>query len=702
MRHQYQIEPAYVGIQGDTLADRHAVHLASRKRIRSGFGLLDLMLALFIGAMALVAFFQLEEDTQQGLQATGMAQNLEVVAQAGQSYMKVNGSTLMNDLSTGSSVEVPLTGDSGPYSGMGSLASTGYFPSGFTTSVPRGQSIAFIVYHAAASGAVPEHLEGLVTTYGGSDFTDRQLGLIVNKIGGSGGAILRSPPPGIDSDTIQGAYGGWSYPASQWATQNVTPQAGHAMLSLSAIASPVSEFLDRYDTGNPEANTMHTDINLNDYSLANTYSVYGRDNSDLLLGNSSHTGRVVMENGGMACNGDATDCHFDISDDGGFYDHNDGWITFKGNYSNTGIKLKGDGDNLDVEGITVTEGGVITSDAKGVIFASSPSDQSSCTSSCTDVQNTTDASLTYDGTWLNATGSSAFAGIRAAIMSASEFVDENDSNYYVKPSGSSYLSFLNAEKAYISGTLEVVGLITADTDIRVEGKIGQGDYGPGDGLPNGWAGGFSGWDGMFHGSIGVGNNLDSNGHAQTYIDGTEGDVYINHGHAYVSQYLQSDSMLVAGADADNSGYSVTGARVEANGNITSYNGVLNMRGENDGSGSMTGGTGYFKNGVTIGRDAEGNLGNVTDSTGTGGGNLVVRGNQVISGSIKFDYGLASSDAGDNTDTGGLATPGGYCGPGQSTGAGSLAVSNKSGQQGLYFCGNDNYWHRIQLTDGYTD
>ncbi|MGD7069372.1 shufflon system plasmid conjugative transfer pilus tip adhesin PilV [Acetobacter sp. AAB5] len=359
---------------------------------------------------------------------------------------------------------------------------------------------------------------------------DRQVGLAMAKMGGNGGGVMKSPPPGVSSSNIQGSFASWSQPISTWASSGVTPTYGHVAYDLTTSGSPVSEWLNRYDTGNPEANRMHTNIDMNNNSLNNTYAVNGDGNSDIQMGNSSHTGRVDMYNGGIACQGNATGCHFDISDDGGFYDQNDGWITYQGNNPGTGLKIKN--DNLDVQGKTVTENGVVTSDVAGIQWSANPA-----------TTGTVEASATYAGGWINIAGGSGFQGVSTQIVQATELLDKNNNAYYVIPSGLSHLN-----------------------EAQFAGNIATNGLSPDNGLPAGWNGVHT-FDLYSEDKIGTGSGgtilsyMDKTGHIEgvtehlsstldvdkkvTENDNVEmtdgylmldnGDEWINHGNLVVNQ-----------------------------------------------------------------------------------------------------------------------------------------------------------------------
>ncbi|NHN85579.1 hypothetical protein GOB93_13150 [Acetobacter musti] len=101
-----------------------------------------------------------------------------------------------------------------------------------------------------------------------------------------------------------------------------------------------------------------------------------------------------------------------------------------------------------------------------------------------------------------------------------------------------------------------------------------------------------------------------------------------------------------------------------------------------------GGNAWVQNTLTVGRNAQGALGGNNQD-----GNFVVRGNQIITGSVKFDYGL-TDDAGSEDGSGGFAGSGSNCTNG-STGPGSNDFD--MAKNSFWICTADNTWHRV-LTD----
>lgn len=322
---------------------------------RRGFGLLDVGLSIGVGMLAVAGYLQFQSDTTATLKAAGAADFMEQIATASSDYLRANSGTLQQNIASGSSAVIPVTGSDTVY-GLPSLQSAGLLPASFTNVNGFGQSAAFIVRNVAATCTTPEPVEGMLTTYGGASMSDHELGLAMGKIGGLGGAMYARPPIGVAGTTIQGAYGTWSSPAANWNPGGgIAPTTGHLMANVSNLSSASAPWLNRYATGNPDDNTMHTNINVNGNNLDRIGNTDTQTLSDSRADNIAVNSKLMVANGGEACTANVTGCGWLVSDDGGFYDNNDSWITYQGARAGTGLKIGGTGNNLDIQGQTTAE-----------------------------------------------------------------------------------------------------------------------------------------------------------------------------------------------------------------------------------------------------------------------------------------------------------------------------------------------------------
>jgi len=335
------------------------------KRRKRGFSLIDVMLALTASTVMLAGLAQLQGDLRQSQTSQTVAHQLTMVSEAARSYLNQNNLKLSNGIvPVGSAIEVPLVADS-TWQGIGDLQTGGGLLSqSFQPVLPNGQVIHLLVRNIPVNGLVPQHLEAMIVT-SGPPLNDRQVGLAMNAMEGNGGGIMARPIGG-NTSVIQGSFGSWAEPISSWASAGVPLTYGHVAYTMNTIGSPISDYLNRYNTGNPEANRMHTDIDFNNNN-ANNVNTLDTQNIKNANGNSVHfesllsgtstenqTGysvdnSVQFQDGAILCTNDRTGCGIQISDDGGFYDLNDSWITFVNptGGGNAGLYLKG--SNLAVD-----------------------------------------------------------------------------------------------------------------------------------------------------------------------------------------------------------------------------------------------------------------------------------------------------------------------------------------------------------------
>ena len=286
---------------------------ARRPRRSRGFSLLETVLSMGIAASALGGFMQMQGDASERTRALAAAARVTQIAAAAGDYVKVYGAQLMTAIPPGGATVIPVAltvaggaVPTGPY-GLPSLQGGAFLPSNFVDTNGYAQNTAVIVRNVAASGVTPAHLEALVTTYGGQPIRDAYLSVASGKIGAAGGMVMTKPPPNTAADTVQGSFGGWQSPAAAWAAGMQTPAVGHvqASLAFSNQGTGLSDYLDRYSTGVPEANRMHTNIDNNGQSLNNLKGIGGGTNGTLTVGNYDTSGNLTSSSD-VAVTGTAT------------------------------------------------------------------------------------------------------------------------------------------------------------------------------------------------------------------------------------------------------------------------------------------------------------------------------------------------------------------------------------------------------------
>ena len=249
------------------------------------------------------------------------------------------------------------------------------------------------------------------------------------------------------------------------------------------------------------------------------HAIFGANNQDTRLQDTYHSGRVNFGNGGIACANDSMGCHFDIGTKGGFYDNEDGWISFQNNSPTLGLK---NSKTTDVLGATL-DNDILTRDGVSYSFSAGGAPGQG-----------QDAALTYGGGWINATGGSGFQGVSAYLMQAQRFQDRNDNSYYFIPSQFSRLN-----------ELQLAGKITTN-GYDLNAGFNQGVPALGN-VPSLMAGGLVTNDVYAEGGLYNGN---SDGHAQ--------DALMANGNGYLSGLLKVNQNIHAqgtvstdGLDASN-------------------------------------------------------------------------------------------------------------------------------------------------------
>jgi len=432
-----------------------------RWRLR-GVGLLEIGLGLGILGIFLAGSLREVNSQAQDARAKNAADHLAQASAASKEYMRVYRTGLLAATAPGGGPVVVRVGRSNATSaipGGPSTASTlpsvqggGFLHASYVDRNSYGGTH-FLYVRQPVAGS----LEGIVEARFGTGVTDRALGRIMSRLGAPGGAILSNPTAG-SVGKIQGTGGAWEISnADRLALWNYGgSDTGGVAVSFIANSSPVynigmssqsplEDYLYRNNIGIPEANTMRTALNMGNENINNAATV--------------NANRAVLQNGGMACAGNATGCNFRISDDGAFFDNNDGWVRFVGAYGGGGLTVEGAGNNLLV-------GGTVRSNGRM-------------------------ASMGYDPNDLPAGWG---GGIRTADVVANGTL------------AAGYNSATGGVAAYLSwdGDLSASRDGYFGRDVRAVGKIATNGYNPND-LPAGWGGGVRTWDIAASGTIAMWN-----------------------------------------------------------------------------------------------------------------------------------------------------------------------------------------------------
>lgn len=340
---------------------------------RLGMSLFEIAITLAIVCLVVGQILYLVASSTGDIQANIVADKIRQINIATNKYLRANAGMLVNLTSPGGniiSIPVAKTSQNGavpqyatnggsPVTQLPSLQAGGYIPANYIDSNSYGQSTVVLVRQPTAG-----NLEAMITTVGGRDIPDRQLGRIMQRMGPHGGAILHKTIQGVQTNTIQGTGGSWQTLASDWNAGSTGPTAGHIMSTVSLYGgTALSNYIYRNAIpGIPQANRMQTSVNVNNYDLnhitdTDTKVITNNSTSGSspirsfrnFTGNASVNGvsnEVAMQGGFTACTSNPANCGVQVTSDGGFFDVNPGnassWITYIGGAGNQGIHVEGD------------------------------------------------------------------------------------------------------------------------------------------------------------------------------------------------------------------------------------------------------------------------------------------------------------------------------------------------------------------------
>jgi type II secretory pathway pseudopilin PulG len=248
-------------------------------------GLTDVLLGLAVTAIALPGVIAILGQQTREAQDQVAAQQLKAVGEATRAYVRDHFADLYAGLFAGTAGADSLA--------LASLRDGGYLSAGFAAQNPfRQVPVILLRIVADASPSCPTPtlaarpdglhckalMEAVVVTIGGTVLDPARASHVAVSAGADAGVIA-------DGATVRGAFGGWCEDLSLFGgTQRSTtcprdgrdsrgaPLAGQAAvvparggLALEMFfngSEMMSEYLNRFRTGNPEDNTMHADLSL--------------------------------------------------------------------------------------------------------------------------------------------------------------------------------------------------------------------------------------------------------------------------------------------------------------------------------------------------------------------------------------------------------------------------------------------------------
>lgn len=218
------------------------------------------------------------------------AQQVKTFGEAARAHINANQAALL----AGSTATIPAV-VTGP-----DLIASGVLSAGTSTVNNRGQTMCLQVLQPS-----PGKLEGMVVAHGGDALDDITARKVAKLIGAAGGAVLAE-----DVTKFFGTQGGWSMPLGGYGVRDCGsaviaggPGAGRNVMALWAGGdNTATAFLYRDAiAGQPELNTMNTNIDMGGYRILNLQSVA----IDTACGAGVNTGDVARTADGkvVSCQG---------------------------------------------------------------------------------------------------------------------------------------------------------------------------------------------------------------------------------------------------------------------------------------------------------------------------------------------------------------------------------------------------------------
>lgn len=261
-------------------------------------GLTDAVLGIAVSAMVLPTMIALTSQQTRETRDQVAAQQLKAVGEATRGYVKDHFATLYNGVYQGSLGGDLLT--------VADLTGGGYLSANFPVQNAYGQSFVVLLRIVADTSPgcptpdlsqLPDGvhckslLEAVVLATGGTVLDPAHAGHVAVLAGANAGIIA-------DAGTVRGTFGSWCETLSLFAGTTAStscpvdgrasrsdaltsaaytvpaPAPGGLSLAMFFNGSQVmSEYVDRFNTGNPEDNTMHTGLDLSGHAVTTVGSV---------------------------------------------------------------------------------------------------------------------------------------------------------------------------------------------------------------------------------------------------------------------------------------------------------------------------------------------------------------------------------------------------------------------------------------------
>ena len=285
------------------------------KKLKRGLTLIETAMVLGVVAISMAGLSKMLADNARTVRLKSSSEKMIEISGAAKSYVNQNYTALTALAGPGNPIVVPVAKScptcsvpGGPGGGLPSLQGGGFLSSNFVDTNSMNQRHAVLIREPSAG-----NLEVLVTAWGGTDFSDADLGRMSAMMGSGGGAVYANSPNAPTSQVV-GSFGGWTAPRASWqrnwSGNAVGPAVGRPAVALAfaGTGGNMEDYLNRFDTGDPEANRMQTHIDMNGFDLNSANYVrsnYTTAAVDVSAGRNVSAGTDVTAGRNTSANNDA-------------------------------------------------------------------------------------------------------------------------------------------------------------------------------------------------------------------------------------------------------------------------------------------------------------------------------------------------------------------------------------------------------------
>ncbi len=262
-----------------------------------GFSLVEMAIVLLIAGLLIAGAFQLMSNMQQGRADQATANEMRTVVTALERFLNDQQGilTLAPNPLVNPNTTVPFTQGNLQIDGIQAQTyfRDNYLPTGFNLTDYR-IGIRRTADITGAGSAKPV-LRGLIVRRPVSTLTETRQGRIATLVGSQGGLVRDD---GSGNAQIAGVQGSWSVNPALYSF--AAGSGSYAIGDIAAYTTTIdaqmnTNILSRINTGNPEANTMRTDLLMNDSNMVQSALGYSYTKMRVNTGSSCNTGVAAIE-----------------------------------------------------------------------------------------------------------------------------------------------------------------------------------------------------------------------------------------------------------------------------------------------------------------------------------------------------------------------------------------------------------------------